>query len=117
MVLKFYAFTHDIQSLVEGLDGIDAHIGGDDLHRHCYDLLQPSWLEWSGGYHVPIEEMMLWGDTIHAAIAGKGLRGPVAKRNAIFGCFMKPQPGKKTGEKVFRTSQLDLNIVIGPVDY
>ena len=109
--------SHDAQNLVEGLKELDPHIGGDDLHRLCYDQLQACWLEWSGGYHVPIEKTTLRGDAIHAAIAGKGLRGPAAKRDTILGCFMKQQQGKKAGEKVFRSSQLDLAVVIDAVDY
>lgn len=65
---------------------------------------------------MPIENTTLRGIIIYAAIAGKDLREPAVKRDAILGFFMK-QNGKKTGEKVFRNGQLDLAIVVDPVDY
>ena len=103
------------QNLIDGLNDIDAYIGGNDLHRCCYNLLQPSWLEWSGGYHVPIEKTTLRGITIHAAIAGKDFRGLAKNKDAILGFFMKQQG--KDGGKVFRNQQIDLAVVIDAVDY
>jgi hypothetical protein len=108
-------FTHDIQDLIDGLNDVNPHVGGDDLHRRCYDLLQPSWLQWSGGYHIPIKNTTLRGLTVHAAIAGRDLRGLAKKSDAVLEFFMKPQG--KTGAKVFRNQQIDLAIVIDAVDY
>lgn len=108
-------FTHDIQDLIDGLNNVDPHIGGDDLHRHCYDLLQPSWLQWSGGYPIPITRTTLRGLIVHAAIAGRGLIGLAKKRDAVFEFFLKPQG--KTGAKVFKNAQIDLAVVIDAVDF
>jgi hypothetical protein len=108
-------FTHETQDLIDGLNNINPHIGGDDIHQRCYDLLQPAWLQWSGGYHVPIENTTLRGITVHAAIAGKDFRGPAKKTDAILDFFMKPQ--RKTGARVFKSRQIDLAVVIDAVDY
>lgn len=110
----FYALTHDTQNLVDGLSNLDPHIGGNELHRCCYNLLQPRWNVWSGGYHLPIEKTTLRGIKVIAAIAGKDLIGPARERDAILEFFMKPRG--KTGEPVFKTGQLDLAIVIDPED-
>ncbi len=32
--------THGPQLCIEGITGIDPHIGGDELHCMCYDTLQ-----------------------------------------------------------------------------
>jgi hypothetical protein len=111
----FYGLTHNVQNLVEGLNDIDSHIGGNELHYCCYNLLQRRWLEWSGGYHVAIKDTTLRDIKVHTAIAGKDLVGPAKERDSILGFFMKPHG--KTGELVFKTSQLALAIVIDPKDF
>jgi len=102
--------SHMAQNLFEGLRNVDPHIGSDELHRQCYDVLQPRWHEWSGGYHVPIKKTTLRGVKVHAAIAGKDLIGPARERDAILDYFMKPDA--KTGELVFRPAQIELALVI-----
>jgi hypothetical protein len=105
----------NIQSCLEGIGGIDTHIGGDELHRECYRALQKSWLEWSGGYAVPIERTTLRGTKVHAPIAGMALRGPAPQRDAIWHFFFKTR-GRAT-EPTFKAEQIELAIVLEPEDF
>jgi len=108
---------HDTQNLVQGIRDLDPHIGGDELHRRCYNLLQLHWLKWSGGYPVPIEDTTLWGLKIFAAIAGKDHVGPPKEHDTIIDFFMKPGSGKRSGELVFKPGQLLLTLVIDQADF
>jgi hypothetical protein len=38
----FYMLTNGLQSYVEGITGLDPHIGGAELHQLCYNALQPA---------------------------------------------------------------------------
>ena len=103
--------TLDItQNLVEGIKGLDPHIGGTELHARCYNKLVQRWLEWSEGYNVPIEKTTLRDAKVQSAIAGKDLADPVKEFDAILDYFMKPHG--KTGELVFKPGQLKLALVI-----
>ena len=53
-MVKLYGLTYDMQNLVEGLNDIDLHIGGNKLHYCCFNQLQQRWHEWSGGYHLAL---------------------------------------------------------------
>ena len=108
--------TYNTQNVVEGVNDLDPHIGGNELHRRCYELLQSRWMRWSAGYRVAIEDTTLRGLRIHTAIAGKDLIGPVKERDAILHFFMKPRGGKSDGV-VFKSGQVDLAIVIDHEDY
>ncbi len=112
---KFYVLTHNAQNLMEGLDNVDPHIGGNELHCLCYNQLERRWLDWSGGYHVPIKDTTLRGIKVHAAIAGKDFIGLAEERDAIIGHFMKPHG--KSRELVFKSGRIDLAVVIDPVDF
>jgi len=90
MVSWFYALTYNAQNVIDGMDNLDLHIRGNDLHRRCYDQLQQRWLLWSGGHHVAIQDTTLRGLKIHAAIAGKDFIGPVQECDTILHFFMKP---------------------------
>jgi hypothetical protein len=103
------------QTVVDGLDKLDPHIGATVLHHRCYNLLHRRWLEWSGGYQVAIENTTLRGTKIHAAIAGKDLSEPPKERDAILHFFLKPRG--KTNEVVFKPGQIELALVIGEMDY
>jgi len=52
---------------------------------------------------------------VHAAIAGKNLVEPVSECNAILDFFMKWCG--KSGERVFKTSQMELALEIEPRDF
>jgi hypothetical protein len=108
--------TYTAQNVIDGINNVDSHIGGNELHRRCYNQLQQRWLLWSGGHHVAIQDTTLRGLKIHAAIAGKDLLEPVKEQDAILHFFMKPRGGKSDG-MVFRPGQVDLAIVIDTVDY
>jgi hypothetical protein len=112
----FYTLTHHTQNVIDGISNLDPHIGGDELHRCCYDQLQQRWLVWSRGHHVAIQDTTLRGIKILAAIAGKDLIGPAKERDAILDFFMKPHGGKLDGV-VFKPGQIDLAIVIDSDDY
>ena len=103
------------QDCLEGIGGIDPHIGGDELHRICYDALKHMWLKWSRGYDVPIESTTLRGVKVHAAIAGKALTQPVKQRDAIWHFVYKIR-GRAT-EPTFKAEQIDLAIVIDQDDF
>jgi hypothetical protein len=103
------------QTVIDDLDKLDLHIGATVLHYHYYKLLQPRWLEWSGGYQVAIENTMLHGTKIHVAIAGKDLSEPPKEHDAILHFFLKPCG--KTNEVVFKPGQIELALVIGEMDY
>ena len=91
----FYVLTHGPQSCIEGIPGVDPHIGGNELHRACYDTLQMSWYKWSKGYCVPLERTMLWGLKVYALIAGKAHQQPANERDAILDYFITM---RKNGE-------------------
>jgi len=99
-----------LKTCLEGLDNVDAHIGGDELHHMCYSILQKKWLAWSKGYMVPIERTTLWGVKLFATIAGKDLTEPVKQHNAIWHFFFKVC-GKGTEPK-FKANQLELAVII-----
>jgi hypothetical protein len=65
---------------------------------------------------VAIQDTTLRGLKIHAAIAGKDFIGPVQECDAILHFFMRPRGGKSDGV-IYRSSQVDLSVVIDPVDY
>jgi hypothetical protein len=116
ILLKSYVLTHvGAQTVIDGLNKIDPHIGAVELHRRCYNQLQRRWLEWSGGYQVAIEDTTLRGMKIHAAIAGKDLLEPPKERDAILHFFLKPCG--KTSEVVFKPGQIELALVIDEMDY
>jgi len=106
--------THGPQLCIEGITGIDPHIGGDELHRMCYDTLQLSWREWSNGYCVPLERTTLWGLTVYAPIAGKARQQPANECDAILDYFMTT---RKNSEQVFKPHQIDLVVVIDDKDF
>lgn len=66
---------------------------------------------------MPIEDTMLRGLKIFAAIAGKDHVGPPKERDAIIDFFMKPGSGKRSGELVFKLGQLLLALVIDQADF
>jgi hypothetical protein len=107
--------THESQDVVEGFDEVDAHIGGDELHRRCYDALQGSWLEYTRGYQIPIENTTLRGVQIHAPIAGKALREPARPRDAIWHFVCKTRGA--TSEPKFKAEQVELAVVISDSDF
>ena len=98
------------QDCLEGLDQIDAHIGGHDLHQMCYDVLQKKWLAWSRGHEVEIAETTLQGTKIFAAISGKGAVRPAKEQDAIWHFVFKKR-GKST-KPTFKAEQLELSVVI-----
>jgi hypothetical protein len=100
---------------LEGINGIDPHIGGEELHQKCYYAVNPKWLEWSRGYDVPLERTTLRGRKVHAPIAGKALSTRPAKRDAIWDFFYKIR-GRAT-EPTFKAEQIDLYVVIEPEDF
>jgi len=106
-----YMLNHVLQNCVEGLSRIDAHIGGDDLHRRCYDILQKKWLAWSGGYKIPLVETTLRGQKIYAAIAGKDLGHPAEEQDAIWHFVFKTRGGKST-KRTFRMEELKLDLIV-----
>lgn len=106
--------TNGLQACIEGIAGISPHIGGDALHRMCYDALQPSWREWSNNYCVPLERTTLRGLTIYAPIAGKARQQPAKELDAILDQFMTT---RKDGKQVFKARQLELVLVIDNVDF
>lgn len=108
--------TQESQDVVEGFDGVDAHIGGDQLHQRCYDALQGSWLEYTRGYQVPIENTTLRGVQIHAPIAGKALREPAKLHDAIWHFVCKPR-GSSSSEPKFKAEQVELAVVISNLDF
>jgi hypothetical protein len=110
----FYMLTNGLQSCVEGITGLDPHIGGAELHRLCYDALQPAWRDWSGNYHLPLEKTTLRGRTIFAPIAGKARQQPVDERDAIWDQFITM---RKNGEQIFKAQEIELILVIDNVDY
>jgi len=116
MVSWFYVLTYNAQNVIDGMDNLDPHIGGNDLHRRCYDQLQQRWLLWSGGHHVAIHDTTLRGLKIHAAITGKDFIGPVQECDTILHFFMKPHGGRSDGV-IYRSSQVDLAVIIDSVDY
>jgi hypothetical protein len=109
-----YMLIHGLQACIEGITGIDPHIGGNELHRTCYNTLQPSWCEWSNGYCVPLERTTLRGLTVYAPIAGKARQQPADERDAILDHFMTT---RKNGERVFKPRQIDLAVVIDDKDF
>ena len=64
---------------------------------------------------MSIEDMMLWNNKVHAVIAGKNLIEPVSKHDTILGFFMKWCG--KSGEQVFKTSQMQLALKMEPCDF
>jgi hypothetical protein len=113
MLYRHSTCSHIIQTCIEGITGVDPHIGGDALHRMCYDALQPSWNEWSKGYHVPLERTTLRGVSVYAPIAGKARQEPANERDAIFDQFMTT---RKNGQ-VFKPRQIDLAVIIDDNDF
>ena len=102
--------------MVEGFGKVDVHIGGDDLHRRCYEVLQGPWLEYTCGHHVPIENMTLQGAHIHAPITGKALLGPAKPCDAIWHFICKPC-GSNSSEPKFKANQVELVLVISDLDF
>ena len=102
------------QNCIDGLDNIDAHIGGDELHLKCYNILQEKWLAWSKGYTIPIERTTLQGAKIIAAIAGKDLLEPVKKHDVMWHFFFKARQGN---EPKFKAEQLQLAVIIDYEDF
>jgi hypothetical protein len=95
----FYMLTNGLQSYIEGIMGLDPHIGGAELHRLCYDALQPAWCDWSGNYHLPLEKTMLQGCTIFAPITSKARQQLVDECDAIWDQFIMMH---KNGEQIFK---------------
>jgi hypothetical protein len=116
--LCFYMLINCPQTCIEGVNNLDPHIGGDKLHRVCYEAVLPHWDQWSGGhggYKIPLTQTTLRGIKIHAPIAGKDYRGPVKNRDAIWEFFFKKR-GKST-MATFRAVELELAIVIDFEDF
>ena len=108
-------FAFNPQDCLEGIGGIDPHIGGNDLHRICYDALKPAWLKWSKGYDVPMERTTLQGIKVHAAITGKAQTQPTKQRDAMWHFFYKIRG--RAAEPTFKGDQLDLAVVIDQEDF
>jgi len=113
MLYRHSMYSHIIQTCIEGITGVDPHIGGDALHCMCYNVLQLSWNEWSKGYHVLLERTMLWGVSVYAPIARKARQEPANERDAIFDQFMTTH---KNGQ-VFKPHQIDLAMIIDDNDF
>jgi len=93
---------HPLQETLEGIPSVDVHLGGDELHRMCYNLLWPTWLAWSGGYEVPLASTTLRGVKGHTAIAGKFVtsRGATAQqRDALSHSGLLISKSKSRGGK------------------
>jgi hypothetical protein len=103
-----------VQSCIEGIMDLDPHIGGDELHHRCYDILQPYWCRWSGDYSLPLENTTLRGLKVYTPITGKAHQQPADERDTIFNLFITTH---KTGEQVFKPHQIDLAVVIDDVDF
>jgi len=109
-------FTCSSQECIEGVNNIDVHIGGNELHRICYNTSRPPWLAWSGGYDVPLSSTTLRGVKIHAAIAGAALNGKPAKQRDAMSHLLSKSRGRKGGEQTFKYEQVKLAIVISQED-
>ena len=107
--------NNSLQKCVEGASDIDAHIGGDELHRKCYNLLKPFWLKWSLGFDIPLERTTLRGVNEHAPIAGYEHVGPAKEHDAIWHFFYKIRG--KGSEPTFKVRQLQLAVVIDEDDF
>jgi hypothetical protein len=104
------------QTCVEGSDNINPHIGGDELHLKCYNILLPHWDEWSAGREMPpLEKTTLRGIKVMAPIAGKARIEPAKKRDAIWDFFFKRR-GKST-VPTFRPDEIELALVIDYKDF
>ena len=110
-----YVLNRITQDCLEGLDQIDAHIGGGDLHQVCYDVLQKKWLAWSKGHVIHISKTTLRGTKIFAAISGRGLVHPAKERDAIWHFVFKKR-GKAT-KPTFKVEQLELSVVLDYEDF
>ena len=93
---------------MEGLTGVDAHIGAKDLHKLCYDVVAPLWNKWSYGYDIPQEHTKLRATGKFAELT--------VSRDAIWTHFLKKRGGSKISQ--FDPSrELDIYITISDEDY
>lgn len=98
---------YSLQTFVAGFDNVDAHIGGDELHRRCYDELMPKWSKWSK-HDIPLERTCLRGPEKHAALAGFDRKEPAQQRDVIWNFFLKAR-GKSV---TFKTGEITLVLEI-----
>lgn len=104
---------------MEGLTGVDAHIGGEELHILCFNSIEARLLEWSCGYHIRMDHTTLRAEAKYAPIAGyarKMQKIEVKKEDAIWDFFLTKRGRAK--EPTFNAGHdLELHICLEQEDY
>jgi hypothetical protein len=97
-----------MQTCVEGIADVDAHIGAEKLHNKCYATVAPLWELWSYGYKIPQERTKMRAAGKFAEISGS--------ENAIWSYFYKKK-GNAKEPRFDPRNELDIYITITDDDY